>query len=65
MISDVKKIYDHSKRFTGEEYDPLDLKLKTFEERCNIMGIDDTQKHKVIQVILMVKASDYYYSDLA
>ncbi|RKF58814.1 hypothetical protein GcM3_179039 [Golovinomyces cichoracearum] len=39
IISDMKKFYDDSKRFSGNEYDPLELKLNIFEERCKIMGI--------------------------
>ena len=65
MISDMKKIYDDSKRYNGDEYDPLDLKLRTFYERCNIMGIHPTQKQKVFEVLLLGKASEFYYINLA
>ncbi|RKF54093.1 integrase and RNaseH domain-containing protein [Golovinomyces cichoracearum] len=65
IISDMKKIYDDSKRFSGNEYDPLEIKLNIFEERCKIMGIENAQKHNVFEVMLVGKASDYYYSDLA
>ncbi|RKF55759.1 integrase and RNaseH domain-containing protein [Erysiphe neolycopersici] len=51
IISDMKKIYDDSKRFSGNEYDPLELKLNIFEERCKIMGIENNQKHNVFEVI--------------
>ncbi|RKF75952.1 hypothetical protein GcM1_230023 [Golovinomyces cichoracearum] len=50
MISDMKKIYDYSKIFSGNEYDPLELKLNIFEERCKVMGIENNQKYNVFEL---------------
>ena len=60
------KIYSNDDRkYRGEEYDILDVKLQVFYDYYNKIGLLDTQYCNAFLIMLKERASNYYYSKLA
>ncbi|TKW54419.1 hypothetical protein CTA1_12863 [Colletotrichum tanaceti] len=66
-LGDLTKLYSNSDlKYTGEKYDVLDVKLTTFRENCENVGIEDDERHlaTAFPTMLKGKASDFYYQRL-
>ena len=56
------KIYKDDRKYGGEEYDILDIKLQVFFDYCNKIGIQESQFHSAFSAMLKGKAADFYYT---
>ena len=60
------KIYNSDDRkYGGEEYDILDVKLQVFYDCCSKIGIPETHYHAAFSVMLKGRASNFYYDKIA
>jgi hypothetical protein len=60
------KIYNNDeKKFIGEMYDILNIKLRVFYNYCVKVGLSDTQYHNVFLVMLKGRAATFYYDNLS
>jgi hypothetical protein len=60
------KIYNNDKKkFTGEIYDILDIKLRVFYNYYIKVGLLNTQYHNAFSVILKGRAATFYYNNLS
>jgi hypothetical protein len=60
------KIYNSDDRkYSGEEYDILDVKLQVFYDCCSKIGIPETHYHAAFSVMLKGRASNFYYDKIA
>ncbi len=60
------KIYNNdNKKYSGEEYDILDVKLQVFYDYCSKIRLLDTQYYSVFSIILKGRASNFYYNKLS
>jgi hypothetical protein len=60
------KIYNNDKKkFTGEIYDILNIKLRVFYNYCVKVGLPDTQYYNAFSVILKGRAATFYYNNLS
>jgi hypothetical protein len=60
------KIYNSDDRkYGGEEYDILDVKLQVFYDCCAKIGIPETHYHAAFSVMLKGRASNFYYDKIA
>ena len=63
LLTDLIKIYnDNNKKYRGELYDILDVKLQVFYNCCNKVGLPEDQYHNAFLVMLKDHASAFYYS---
>jgi hypothetical protein len=59
------KIYnDNDKKYKGEEYDILNIKLQIFYNYCLKIGLLKAQYHYVYSVMLKGRASFFYYDKI-
>jgi hypothetical protein len=59
------KIYNNDKKkFTGEMYDILNIKLRIFYNYCAKVGLPDIQYHNAFLIILKERAAIFYYNNL-
>jgi len=60
------KIYNHDdKKYSGEEYDILDVKLQVFYDCCTKVGLPALQFHLAYSVMLKGRASSFYYDKIS
>jgi hypothetical protein len=60
------KIYNNDKKkFTGEMYDILNIKLRVFYNCCAKVGLSDTQHYNAFSVMLKGRAAIFYYNNLS
>jgi hypothetical protein len=60
------KIYNQDdKKYSGEEYDILDIKLQVFYDCCTKVGLPDTQFHLAFSIMLKGRASAFYYDKIS
>jgi hypothetical protein len=60
------KIYnDDEKKFGGEMYDILDIKLRIFYDCCAKIGMSNTQYHNAFSVMFKGRAATFYYDKLS
>jgi hypothetical protein len=60
------KIYNNDdKKYGGEEYDILDVKLQVFYDCCSKIGLSDTQYYSAFSIMLKGRASNFYYDKLS
>jgi hypothetical protein len=60
------KIYSNDdKKYGGEEYDILDVKLQVFYDCCSKIGLPDTQYYSAFSIMLKGRASNFYYDKLS
>jgi hypothetical protein len=60
------KIYNNDdKKYGGEEYDILDLKLQVFYDCCSKIGLPDTHYYSAFSIMLKGRASNFYYDKLS
>jgi hypothetical protein len=58
LLTDLMKIYSQEeKKYGGEEYDILDVKLQVFYDCCSKIGLLETQYHNAYSVMLKGRAS--------
>ena len=66
LLTDLMKIYNSDERkYSGEEYDILDVKLQVFYDCCSKIGIPETHYHAAFSVMLKGRASNFYYDKIA
>ena len=59
------KIYtDNEKKFGGELYDVLDVKLQVFTDCCGKVGILPGFYHQAFSVMLKGRAATFYYNKI-
>ncbi len=59
------KIYNNNdKKYGGEEYDVLDVKLQVFYDYCSKIGLLEEQYYNTYSVMLKGRASDFYYNKI-
>jgi hypothetical protein len=59
------KIYNNDKKkFTGEMYDILNIKLRIFYNCCVKIGLPDIQYYNAFSVMLKGRAVTFYYNNL-
>ena len=60
------KIYNNDKKkFTGEMYDILDIKLRVFYDCCVKVGLLNIQYYNAFLVMLKGRAVTFYYNNLS
>ncbi|KAI6249905.1 hypothetical protein HI914_02027 [Erysiphe necator] len=59
-ITQISKLWDYGKMYTGEPYDILDDKLRIFFNICKFLKIRPSQFHAVLPRILKGRAESYY-----
>ena len=60
------KIYNNDdKKYRGEEYDILDIKLQVFYDCCTKVGLPDSQFHLAFSIMLKGQASIFYYDKIS
>jgi hypothetical protein len=65
LITDLMKIYNNNdKKYSGELYDILDVKLQVFYNCYNKVGLPEAQYHNAFSVMLKDEASNFYYSKI-
>jgi len=66
LLTDLMKIYNNDdKKYGGEEYDILDVKLQVFYDCCSKIGLSDTQYYSAFSIMLKGRASNFYYDKLS
>jgi hypothetical protein len=65
LIIDLFKLYQSDdKKYTGELYDILDIKLRVFYDCCKKVGLQKDQYYDVFSAMLKDRASDFYYDSI-
>jgi hypothetical protein len=60
------KIYNNDKKkFTGEIYDILNIKLRIFYNCCAKVGLSNIQYYNAFLIILKGRAAIFYYNNLS
>jgi hypothetical protein len=60
------KIYNHNdKKYSGEEYNILDVKLQVFYDCCSKIGLLETQYFNAFSIMLKGRASNFYYDKIS
>ena len=59
------KIYKEDRKYSGEEYDVLSVKLQIFFDLCTKVGIEEDCFHLAFSTMLRGKAADFYYDKIA
>jgi hypothetical protein len=63
LLTDLMKTYnDNNKKYGGELYDILNVKLQIFYNYCNKIGLPEDQYQNAFSLMLKDYASDFYYS---
>jgi hypothetical protein len=65
LLTELMKVYKDDKKYGGEEYDILDVKLQVFFDYCRKIGLGERQFHLAFSTMLKDKASDFYYDKIA
>jgi hypothetical protein len=59
------KIYNNNdKKYRGEEYNILNIKLQIFYDYCSKIGLPKAQHHYAYSAILKGRASFFYYNKI-
>jgi hypothetical protein len=62
---DLFKLYQSdNKKYTGELYNILDIKLRVFYDCCKKVGRQEDQYHNAFSAMLKNRASDFYYKGI-
>jgi hypothetical protein len=65
LLTDLIKIYnDDNKKYRGEEYDILDIKLQIFYDYCLKIRLSEEQYHHAYSAMLKRHASFFYYNKI-
>jgi hypothetical protein len=65
LLTDLIKTYnDNDKKYSGELYDILDIKLQVFYDYYNKVRVPEDQYHNAFLVMLKDRASSFYYSKI-
>jgi hypothetical protein len=65
LLTDLIKIYSNdNKKYRGEEYDILDVKLQVFYNYCSKIRLPKTQYHHAYSIILKGRTSIFYYNKI-
>jgi hypothetical protein len=63
LLTDLIKTYnDNNKKYSGELYDILNVKLQIFYDYYNKIGLPEDQYHNVFSLMLKDYASNFYYN---
>jgi hypothetical protein len=66
QLTDLGKLYsDSEKKFGGELFDILAIKLLIFYDLCGKAGLSKNQYHNAYSLMLKGRASTFYYESLA
>jgi len=65
LLTELGKVYNDDKKFSGEKYDVLDAKLKIFFDLCDKIGIPEGLYHMVYSTMLRGEAEKHYYKHIA
>ena len=66
LLADLMKIYNQDERkYGGEEYDILDIKLQVFYDCCTKVGLPTDQFHLAFSIMLKGRASSFYYDKIS
>jgi hypothetical protein len=65
LLTDLMKIYNNNdKKYGGEEYNILDIKLQIFYDYCLKIGLLKEQYHHAYSAMLKGRASFFYYDKI-
>ena len=60
------KVYaSDDKKYGGEEYDILDVKLQVFYDCCTKVGLAESQFHLAYSIMLKGRASAFYFDKIS
>ena len=60
------KIYaSDNKKYRGEEYDILDVKLQVFYDCCTKVGLAESQFYLAYSIMLKGRASAFYFNKIS
>jgi hypothetical protein len=63
LLTDLMKTYNNdNKKYSGELYDILNVKLQIFYDYCNKIGLPEDQYYNTFSLMLKDHANDFYYS---
>ncbi|PVH75573.1 hypothetical protein DL98DRAFT_643966, partial [Cadophora sp. DSE1049] len=66
VLVDVMKVYLYdNKKYEGELYDILNIKLQIFYDCCVKVGLEEEQYYQAFSVMFKGRASDFYYDKIA
>ena len=66
LLTEMRKIYNNNeKKYSGEEYDFLNVKLQIFYNCCTTIGLPDTEYAKAFSCMLKRRTSLFYYDKIA
>ena len=66
MLTDLIKIYNNdNKKYRGEEYDILDIKLQVFYDCYSKIRLPEVQYYNIFLIILKEQVSNFYYNKLS
>jgi hypothetical protein len=64
-ITELSKLYNDDKKYSGELYDILKTKLKIFEDLCHKVFLPESMYHFAFSIMLKGRASQFYYDRLS
>ena len=65
LLTDLIKLYGDDKKYTGELYDILNIKLLIFYNCCRKVGLPEDQYHNAFSTMLKDQAAHFYYNKLS
>ena len=66
MLTELTKLYlDQEKKYSGELYNILNLKLRIFYNYCQKVGLEPDYYYNTYSIMLKGRASTFYYNYLA
>ena len=61
----IKVYASDDKKYRGEEYDILDVKLQVFYDCCTKVGLAESQFHLAYSIMLKGRASAFYFDKIS
>jgi hypothetical protein len=66
LLTDLMKVYSQDDRkYGGDQYDVLDVRLQVFYDCCTKIGLGQDQYHLAFSIMLKGRAAEFYYDKLA
>jgi hypothetical protein len=65
LLTDLTKLYSDDKKYTGELYDILNIKLLIFYDCCRKVRLPEDQYHDAFSTMLKDRAAHFYYDKLS
>ncbi|GJC91124.1 uncharacterized protein ColSpa_11909 [Colletotrichum spaethianum] len=64
QLTDLTKLYSDDFKYGGEKYEVFERKLMIFRDKCNKVGIAQSQWNDALDIMLKGRALQYYYDNL-